>query len=307
MTLLKPLPEARKLDVFTRMPQHFRRMNEVSPWSMANRQGKPGDSFIEGPVFDHAGNLFITDIEYGRIFRIDPTGDWTLIVEYDGEPNGMKFLNRQELVVADYKNGLMLVDIHAGTARPFLGRRNSERFKGVNDLVFDSRGNLYFTDQGQTGLHDPSGRVYRLSAEGKLDMLIHNAPSPNGLVLSPDESVLFVAMTRDNTIWRLPLMPDGSVSKVGRFFSMNGPAGPDGLAMDVDGQLIVANPGVGIIWLVDHCARPVDILVSDSGNMTTNVAFGGVDLKTLYCTESSTGSILRAPVAVAGCALHARA
>jgi len=281
-------------------------LDEISAWSRANRQGKPGDSFIEGPVFDQAGNLFITDIEYGRIFRIDPSGDWTLVVEYDGEPNGMKFMNERELLIADYKNGLMLVDVRAGTAKPFLARRNSERFKGVNDLVFDSAGNLYFTDQGQTGLHDPSGRVYRLSAEGKLDMLISNAPSPNGLVLSPDERILFVAMTRDNAIWRLPLLPDGSVSKVGRFFSMNGPAGPDGLAMNVEGQLIVANPGVGIIWTLDQFARPVDILVSNSGDATTNIAFGGAERKTLYCTESSTGSILRASMNVAGCALHAR-
>jgi len=306
MSLIKPLPEPQTLEVFTSMPKRFRRLNEISAWSMANRQGKPGDSFIEGPVFDQAGNLFITDIEYGRIFRIDTSGDWTLVVEYDGEPNGMKFMNGRELVVADYKNGLMLVDVPSGTVKPFLTRRNSERFKGVNDLVFDSAGNLYFTDQGQTGLHDPSGRVYRLSADGKLDMLINNAPSPNGLVLSPDERILFVAMTRDNAIWRVPLLPDGSVTKVGRFFSMNGPAGPDGLAMNVDGQLIVANPGVGIIWILDQFARPVDILVSESGDATTNIAFGGIDRKTLYCTESSTGSILRASVNVAGCALHAR-
>ncbi|MCZ7009822.1 SMP-30/gluconolactonase/LRE family protein, partial [Salmonella enterica] len=93
-------------------------------------------------------------------------------------------------------NGLMLLDARSGTVRPWLERRNSERFRGVNDLTFDSRGNLYFTDQGQTGMHDPTGRVYRLAPDGKLDVLISNAPSPNGLVLSADETVLFVAMTR---------------------------------------------------------------------------------------------------------------
>ena len=66
----------------------------------------------------------------------------------------------------------------------FLARRNSERFKGINDLTFDSQGNLYFTDQGQSGLHDPSGRVYRLRTNGQLDLLLCNVPSPNGIVLS---------------------------------------------------------------------------------------------------------------------------
>ena len=65
---------------------------------------------------------------------------------------------------------------------------------------------------------------------GRLDCLIANGVSPNGLVLSADESVLFVAMTRDNAVWRVPLQGDGSVSKVGRFASFHGTSGPDGLA-----------------------------------------------------------------------------
>ena len=100
----------------------------------------------------------------------------------------MKFLNERELLVTDYKNGLMVCDIASGAVRPFLERRNSERFKGVNDLTFDSRGNLYFTDQGQTGLHDPGTRLPARTS-GQLDLLLDNVPSPNGLVLSPDESV----------------------------------------------------------------------------------------------------------------------
>src|SRR4029078_7624181 len=84
------------------------------------------------------------------------------VTEYDGEPNGAKFLDDAHLVVTDYKNGLMVLDIRSGNVEACLERRNTERFKGVNDLVFDSRGNLFFTDQGQSGLHDPSGRVYRV-------------------------------------------------------------------------------------------------------------------------------------------------
>lgn len=82
--------------------------------------------------------------------------------------------------------------------RPKLTRRNLERFKGPNDLIVASNGDVYFTDQGQTGVTDPTGRVYRLSPNGKLDTLLDNGVSPNGLVLSLDERVLYVAMTRAN-------------------------------------------------------------------------------------------------------------
>ena len=161
ISLLQP-PQLRDTEIFTRLPERHRRTGVRSAWADANRGGQPTDSFLEGPVFDGVGNLYVSDIPFGRIFRIDPQGSWEPIAEWDGEPNGMKFLNERELLVTDYRNGLMICDIATGAVRPYLERRNSERFKGVNDLVFDSRGNLYFTDQGQTGLHDPTGRLYRL-------------------------------------------------------------------------------------------------------------------------------------------------
>lgn len=297
-------PEFRQFEVFTRLPDGFRKPDVLSSWSKANRLGVAGDSFLEGPVFDEAGNLYVTDVEHGRIFCVDGDGEWRLVTEYDGEPNGMKWRGPGELMVADYRNGLQVVDVATGAVTPYLDRRSSERFKGINDLVFDSAGNLYFTDQGQTGLHDPTGRVFRLGVDGRLDVLIANVPSPNGLVLSRDERVLFIAATRDNSVWRAPLMEDGSVSKVGRYFAMTGPVGPDGLAMDVDGRLVVANPGRGVVWVLDQVADPVVVLTSTGGTFTTNIAYGGADNTTLYCTESSTGTILRARLDVPGCPLH---
>ena len=303
MILLQP-PVLRDTEVFTSMPAHYRRTGARSLWADANRGGAPTDSFLEGPVFDELGNLYVTDIPFGRIFRISPAGEWELVAEYDGEPNGMKFLNQRELLIADYRNGLMLCDIASGAVRPYLTRRNSESFKGINDLVFDSRGNLYFTDQGQTGMHDPTGRLYRLHSNGQLDLLLSNAPSPNGLALSPDEKVLYLAVTRGNAVWRLPLLDDGSVAKVGQFFTSYGPSGPDGLAVDQQGRVIVANPGLGYAWVLNHRAEPVLVLRSTEGMSLTNVAFGGAGRKTLYCTESVSGSILRAELDVAGLAVH---
>lgn len=255
-------------------------------------------------MFDAVGNLYVCDIPFGRIFRIDAAGQWEQVAEWDGEPNGLKFLDQRELVVADYRNGLMACDVTTGAVRPYLERRNSERFKGVNDLVFDSAGNLYFTDQGQTGLHDPTGRLYRLRTDGRLDLLLSNVPSPNGVALSPDERVLFLAVTRANQVWRVPLLEDGSVTKVSAFFTSYGPSGPDGLAVDEAGRVIVANPGLGLSWVLNQRAEPEVVLRSAAGSSMTNVAFGGPERKTLYCTESVTGSVLRVELESAGLPIH---
>jgi gluconolactonase len=136
--------------------------------------------------------------------------------------------------------------------------------------------------------------------DGQLDQLLGNVPSPNGVVLSPDERVLFVGMTRANQVWRVPVQADGSVSKVGAFFTSHGPSGPDGLAMDTQGRLIVANPGLGCAWVLNPRAEPLMVVRSPVVSSLTNVAFVGVDDKTLYCTESSTGSVLRVTLDVAG-------
>lgn len=301
--VLEP-PRQRDTEVFTRLPDRFRRTGVRSAWADANRGGQPTDSFLEGPVFDAAGNLYVTDIPFGRVFRIDTRGEWEVVAEWDGEPNGAKFLNERELLVTDYRNGLMAVDLTSGAVRPFLERRNSERFKGVNDLVFDRSGNLYFTDQGQTGLHDPTGRLYRLRPSGQLDLLLGNVPSPNGVALSPDERVLFLAVTRANQVWRVPLMDDGSVAKVSPFFTSYGPSGPDGLAVDEAGRVIVANPGLGVAWVLNPLAEPEIVLRSPAGASLTNVAFGGPDRKTLYCTESVSGSVLRATLDQPGLPIH---
>jgi gluconolactonase len=282
------------------MPQRYRRTMQRSAWADANKGGVPIDCFIEGPSFDRGGSLCIVDIPFGRIFRISPQGDWDLVAEYDGEPNGLKIHKDGRLFITDYRHGLMLLDPASGRVTPFLTRRNSERFKGLNDLTFASNGDVYFTDQGQTGLHDPSGRVYRLTPAGRLDCLIANAPSPNGLVLNPEENTLYLAVTRGNAVWRVPLMADGSVSKVGLFFQFFGSSGPDGLAMDEDGNLVVAHASLGSAFVLSKKGDLLYQIRACRGGTVTNAAFGGEDRRNLYLTESETGCILVARMPVPG-------
>jgi gluconolactonase len=163
-------------------------------------------------------------------------------------------------------------------------------------LHIASNGDIYFTDQGQTGLHDPTGRVYRLKTSGQLDCLIDTGISPNGLVLDPAESVLFVAMTRDNAVWRAPFMKDGSVSKVGRFCSLFGPSGPDGMTMDSAGRLFVAHASLGHVFVFAPNGECIARIKSCAGSSCTNVAIGGAKRDRLYITESVTGTVLVADI-----------
>ncbi len=293
--------------IFTRLPDRFRKMRR-SAWADANRGGMEIDSFLEGPSFDREGRLYVTDIPFGRIFRISQDGGWEQVAEYDGWPNGLKIHRDGRIFITDYKRGIMLLDPASGSVTPFLETVASEGFRGVNDLVFAGNGDLYFTDQGQTGLHDPTGRVYRLSAEGRLTRLVDTVPSPNGIVIDPDATHLLIAATRAQQIWRIPLKAEGIVTKVGVFAQLHGGlGGPDGLALDSEGCLLVAHTGFGSVWRLSRYAEPLQRIVSCAGPSTTNLAFGGPAGESLFVTESHSGSILRAELAVPGEPLYSHA
>jgi gluconolactonase len=292
--------------VLTRLPDSFRKKRR-NPWCDANKPGAEIDSFLEGPSFDRAGNLYVTDIPYGRIFRISPQLEWTLVVEYDGWPNGSALHRDGSLWITDYARGLMKCHPpHSGAPMPVLAHRNSESFKGVNDLTFDREGNCYFTDQGQTGLHDPSGRVYRLRVNGTVDVVVGGIPSPNGVALDASGKVIFIAVTRANAVWRGPLLPDGSATKVGAFRTFFGASGPDGIAVDVDNRLVVAHASLGGAFVLDARGEVTHFIRSPAGSTVTNVAYRPGEAR-LVMTESETGSILEADMPAPGLPLFSHA
>lgn len=302
-------PQAIVARVLTRLPDKFRKRQRTD-WSDANKPGHEVDSFLEGPSFDREGNLFVVDIPFGRIFRISPSLEWTLVAQYDGWPNGMALHRDGSLWIADYRRGLLRLRVSSASGtrqglaepQPILGHRNSESFKGLNDLTFDPEGDCYFTDQGQTGLHDPTGRVYRLRADGRLDLVVGGIPSPNGVALDRDGKVLFIAVTRANQVWRGPLLAGGSVSKVGAFRTFFGTSGPDGMAVDADNRLVVAHASLGGAFVCDATGEVTHFVKSPAGSIVTNVAYRPGTSK-LVMTESETGSILEADLPAPGAAL----
>lgn len=288
--------------VFATLPKELEGDATHSYWLQQQHKGRQLPAFFEGPSFDREGNLYCVDVAYGRIFRIDSQGQFTLVTQYDGEPNGLKIHKDGRIFVTDYRHGIMVLDPHNGKIEPFFTRPMFERFRGVNDLHFASNGDMYFTDQGQSGLQLPNGRVFRLSANGQLDCLLDNVPSPNGLTFNASETDLLLAVTRANAVWRVRFSQDGrTVAKSGTFIQLSGGlAGPDGLAIDEDDNLFVCHMGLGTVWKFNRLGEPVLRIRSPKGILTSNCAFGGPDRKTLFITDSETASILAVPMDTAG-------
>lgn len=289
-------PKVVDANIWSSMPAHFRLLGD-NDWARLNKPGQLIDSFIEGPVFDSNGNLYITDIPYGRIFKITPDKSWELLVQYDGWPNGLIVGVDEKLWIADHKVGLLSFDLKTNKLGTILSGpgKSGEQFLGLNDLVFDSKGNLFFTDQGQTGLHDPAGRVYCLDSNGILHLVLNNVPSPNGLVFDQSGRFLFVSATRANNVWRMPIFDDFSTGKVGAFQSFFGTSGPDGLAMDAYDNLYVAHASLGGVFKLNKRGEVLAYLRSAEGHTVTNLCIAP-NQKSVFITESSAGNILTAPI-----------
>ncbi|MDA8520160.1 SMP-30/gluconolactonase/LRE family protein [Acidovorax sp. NCPPB 4044] len=285
--------------VFARLPDELRNATAESGWNALQPSGLAAPSFLEGPSFDRDGTLWCVDVVNGRLLTVDERGEFHVELAYEGWPNGLKIHRDGRVFVADHQHGIMVYDRERRRITPLLERWRVERFKAINDLFFARNGDLYFTDQGLTGLHDPTGRLFRLRADGQLDCLLDNVPSPNGLVMDREERTLFLAVTRENAVWRVPLDRQGLPTKVGRFLQLSGGVGPDGLALDTGDGLWVAHAGLGCLWRFSAEGEPLQRIDAPVGKLTTNLAFapGTADI---FVTESTTATILHASVECCG-------
>ncbi len=298
-------PRTIETQIYATLPEELRirtKSNELSKFVDGEF-----DSFLEGPSFDRRGNLYCVDLVFGRIFRVDTEGEFQLIVQYDGEPNGLKIHRDGRLFIADRRHGIIVIDPTTKRIQNILERYDLEPFKGPNDLVFSPAGDLYFTDQGMSDLVNATGRVFRLRADGRLDLLLDRLPSPYGIALDRSGRVLYVALTRANRIIKVPVLPDGRLSRVLNFIQLSGGGGPDGIAVDSEGGLAVAHPLLGAVWLFDSKGQPTLRVNLCSGVLGTNVAYGGPDGRRLYITEAETGTIQVADMPINGSVMFSHA
>jgi len=296
--------------LFARVPDALHWKGDVTQWFAApsrDQWGSPGalpGSFLESPNFDRAGVLHCVDIPYGRILRVDASGRFEVVFQYDGEPNAMRFHRDGRIFIADAKRGILVLDPSNWTLEPFVTRASYEGLRGPNDLVFTANGDLVFTDPGQSDLINPTGRVVRARPDGTATVILDRIPGPNGLVFNESESMLYLAVTRTNNVWQMNVRADGSISKAGVFVQMSGGLGPDGLTMDSKGNLLVAHAGGACVWVFDPYGEPLYRLKSCAGRIMTNLTYSPADPHMLYMTEAMTGSIMTARMPDAGRQLY---
>jgi gluconolactonase len=282
--------------VFATLPEGLSQVDRTSLWAAQVLDTPHVSSFFEGPCFNRDGDLLVSDVAHGRIFLVSQTGTFSVYASCGGEPNGMAVDRSGSLFAADYQNGIVRYDDATDQMVLVADRYRHERFHGVSDLVFSSTGALYFTDQGQSDLAHPDGRVFELSPEGEIRMILDGIPSPNGIALSLDESTLYVAVTRANAVYRIPLLSAGRIGKVGiHLYLSGGSGGPDGLAVDSCGWLAVAHYGMGRVSLFDEIGVHRQTIEVASGSGVTNVCFSPTKSQ-LFVTEASSGSIMVADV-----------
>ena len=241
----------------------------------------------EGPAFDSAGHLYVVDIKTGDISKISPEGRVQTFLNTGGAPNGAKFHTNGDLYVADRVRGIIAISPNTET-RVIVDHYQGKKLIGPNDLIFDSAGNLYFTDSLGSSAENPFGCLYRVSSHGEITCLASGLAFPNGLALSRDERYLFVAITRKNRVLRYVLDPPPVRSYL--FSQLSGGWGPDGMAFDVAGNLYVAHYGGGEVIILNPKGQAVE-RIPIGGLHPTNVAFGGTDRRSLFVTEAATGSI----------------
>jgi gluconolactonase len=223
-----------------------------------------------------------------------PDGSWHLAFQYDGEPHALRPLEDGSFVVADYRLGLLSFDPARGRIAPICARVNTEPFRGLSDLAVAPNGDLWFTDSGRSSLSDPTGRVWRLRKGASVpELVLANLPYPNGIALSPDGKLVYVAVTRGNAVWRfMAEAPDPAWPMAGVFLHLSGGLGPDGLATDREGRLAIVQAQAGRAWLVDPLGDLLAVIRTPGGLWTTACAFSP-DGAQLIIVEAQTGGLYR--------------
>lgn len=280
-------------DTAFELPAYLHESGAHNPWVAANLFGRDVHSYLAGGTFDTDGRLWLADLPFGRIFRVTPTGEWDLIAKYDGWPAHLAFHFDGRLLIADQRHGLLAMNIESRKIEPFVTHHVSRRFLGVSALHVSPDSAIYFSDTGQSGLTRAEGAVYRLDADGTLQCLAENLPGPAGLLRSGDGHHLWVAMTRDNAVWRLPLV-EGGVARAGRFIALSGGQGPIGLTIDNDDNLYVAHHGLGAAWQFDRRGEPKYRIDSARGDWTVGVLIHPHHPNELFLIDAQVGAVLKA-------------
>jgi len=246
-----------------------------------------GFVFTEGPTWRSAEQrLLFSDIPANTIYQLTPPDDVVVFRADSGEANGLDSDIDGLLLAAEHANRRVSRTLANGTVVTVASEYLGDPLNSPNDIAVRSDGTIYFTDPPY-GINPATQQVlefngvFRVAPNGDLSAEWEGAKStrPNGLVLSPDESVLYVA---DSTagVMVFDVNADGSLSNERAFIETLPIA--DGMAIDAAGNLFVTtSTGVQVF---DRAGEPWGTIVVPDGRAPANCAFGGEDARTLYIT-----------------------
>ena len=287
-----------------------------------------GLQFPEGPIAMPDGSIIVVEIQRGTVSRVSPEGSIEVIATPGGGPNGaaigpdgacyicnnggFEWHERNSLVFPgdqpnDYSGGrIERVDLSSGEVSVLYTECNGNPLRGPNDIVFDRQGGFWFTDHGKNRPRDKDRTgVYYATIDGQhIREVIFPMEAPNGIGLSPAEDQLYVAETPTGRLWSFDISEPGVIDGARRMLAQI----PDyhmfdSLAVDAEGNICVATLITGGITVHSPDGERTQ-LIEMPDILTTNICFGGEDLKTAYITLSSTGSLVSIPWHCAGLPLN---
>ncbi len=283
-----------------------------------------GLKFPEGPIAMSDGSVVLVEIGRGTVTRVTADGSAEVVAEPGGGPNGaaigpdgklyvcnnggaFDYVEMDELTVPvqppqNHTGGrIERVDLQSGAVERVYDSCDGRPLRAPNDLVFDVHGGFYFTDHGirEHRTSDRSGVFYAQPDGSAITEVIFPLDAPNGIGLAPDGSRVYVAETYTACVWWWEVAGPGEVKLAEGLLPHGGtllnrlPGFQflDSLGMDADGNVCVATLGSGGITSLSPEDGSVVEFVETGDILTTNVCFGGDDLRTAYMTLSGTGRL----------------
>jgi gluconolactonase len=265
-------------------------------WDLVERNAKlsvvgTGFGFTEGPVWDQAGFLYVSDETINKIYRLHLDSKKEEVIAL-GDPDGNTFDRQHRLIDCASVLRAIIEVTPDGKYKILADRYDGKKLNSPNDVIVGPDGALYFTDPtldlvAGEKQEIPFQGVYRLDGKGKVQLLTKDLTQPNGLAFSPDGKRFYVDDSKQRNIRVYDVGADGTLTNGHIFGEEPGGKGdgvPDGIKVDKNGNLFVTGPKG--IWVWDAKGNHLGTIVMPE--QPANLNWGDKDYKTLYITATTS-------------------